>query len=85
MPPRTPEAEQLIKEIRKIRAPEGTLIGGVAADYADAQIGIAKTMPWALLWIALYFYWLNYSANKGSNFKYPLTWRNIRCDFLDIY
>ncbi len=53
MPPRTPEAEQLIKEIRKIRAPEGTLIGGVAADYADAQIGIAKTMPWALLWIAL--------------------------------
>ena len=53
MPPRTPEAEVLIKELRKIRAPEGTLIGGVAADYADAQIGIAKTMPWALLWIAL--------------------------------
>ena len=53
MGPRTPAAEVLIKEIRKIRAPEGTLIGGVAADYADAQIGIAKTMPWALLWIAI--------------------------------
>jgi RND superfamily putative drug exporter len=53
MSPRTPAAEELIKEIRKIRAPEGTLIGGVAADYADTQIGIAKTMPWALLWIAI--------------------------------
>jgi RND superfamily putative drug exporter len=53
MAPRTPAAEALIKEIRKIRAPEGTLIGGVAADYADTQIGIAKTMPWALLWIAI--------------------------------
>jgi len=53
MGPRTPEAEALINEVRKIRAPEGTLIGGVAADYADAQIGIAKTMPWALLWIAI--------------------------------
>jgi len=53
MGPRTPAAEVLIKEIREIRAPEGTLIGGVAADYADTQIGIAKTMPWALLWIAI--------------------------------
>jgi RND superfamily putative drug exporter len=53
MGPRTPAAEVLITEIRKIRAPEGTLIGGVAADYADTQIGIAKTMPWALLWIAI--------------------------------
>ena len=53
MGPRTLAAEELIKEVRKIRAPEGTLIGGVAADYADTQIGIAKTMPWALLWIAI--------------------------------
>ena len=53
MGPRTPAAEALIKEIRSIRAPEGTLIGGVAADYADTQIGIARTMPWALLWIAI--------------------------------
>ena len=53
MSPRTPKAEELIKAVRKIRAPEGTLIGGVAADYTDTQIGTAKTMPWALLWIAI--------------------------------
>ena len=53
MAPRTPQAEVLIKELRQISAPNGTLIGGVAADYADTQIGIAKTMPWALTWIAI--------------------------------
>ena len=53
MGPRTPEAEALIKKIRLINAPDQTLVGGVAADYADTQIGIAKTMPWALLWIAI--------------------------------
>ena len=53
MSPRTPEAEALIKKIRLINAPDQTLVGGVAADYADTQIGIAKTMPWALLWIAI--------------------------------
>ena len=52
MGPRTPLAEVLIKEIRKIPAPDQTLVGGVAADYADTQIGIARTMPWALTWIA---------------------------------
>ncbi|MSV37935.1 MAG: MMPL family transporter, partial [Actinobacteria bacterium] len=51
--PRTPEAEKLINDLRAIRAPEGTLIGGVAADYADTQHGTAKTLPWALLWIAI--------------------------------
>ena len=53
MPPRTLPAESLIKDIREIESPEGTLIGGIAADYADTQIGIAKTMPWALTWIAV--------------------------------
>jgi RND superfamily putative drug exporter len=53
MGPRTPEAESLIKQIRLINAPDQTLVGGVAADYADTQIGIAKTMPWALLWITV--------------------------------
>ncbi len=53
MGPRTPAAEALIKEIRSIPSPDQTLIGGVAADYADTQIGIAKTMPWALTWIAI--------------------------------
>ena len=53
MGPRTPEAEKLINALRKISAPSGTLIGGVAADYADSQAGIAHTLPWALGWIAL--------------------------------
>ena len=53
MLPRTPEAQKLIHDIRDIPSPEGTLIGGVAADYTDSQDGIAKTLPWALGWIAL--------------------------------
>ena len=50
---RTPAAETMITEIRALNVPEGTLVGGVAADYADSQIGIAKTLPIALGWIAV--------------------------------
>ena len=53
MLPRTPEAQELIHSVRKIDAPKGTLIGGVAADFTDSQDGIARTLPWALGWIAL--------------------------------
>ena len=53
MLPRTPEAQKLIHDIREIRAPSGTLIGGVAADYTDSQDGISSTLPWALGWIAI--------------------------------
>ncbi|CAB4341459.1 MAG: MMPL family transporter [Actinobacteria bacterium] len=53
MLPRTPEAQQLIHDLRDVKAPEGTLIGGVAADYTDSQDGISSTLPWALGWIAL--------------------------------
>ena len=53
MNPRTNEAESLIKKVRAVQAPTGTLIGGVAADYTDTQAGIAKTLPWALGWIGL--------------------------------
>jgi RND superfamily putative drug exporter len=53
MAPRSNEAEAMIKVIRAIAAPPGTVIGGVAADYADTQNGIAKTLPWALGWIAI--------------------------------
>lgn len=53
MLPRTPEAQQLIHNLRDIPAPDGTLIGGVAADYTDSQDGIADTLPWALGWIVL--------------------------------
>ena len=50
---RSPAAEKMITEIRELKVPQGTLIGGVAADYADSQIGIAKKLPLALGWIAI--------------------------------
>ena len=53
MPPRTPEAEDLIHKIRDLEAPEGTLVGGIAADYADTQGAIAKTLPKVAGWIAI--------------------------------
>jgi RND superfamily putative drug exporter len=51
MPPRTPEAEELIHKIRDLNAPNGTLVGGVAADYADTQGAISKTLPKVAGWI----------------------------------
>jgi len=53
MSPRTSAAQTLITEIRKIPAPQGLLIGGVAADYTDTQNGIARALPWALGWVFL--------------------------------
>ena len=53
MLPRTPEAQGLIHDVRAVKAPTGTLVGGVAADYTDSQDGISSTLPWALGWIAL--------------------------------
>ena len=53
MLPRTPEAQKMIHDIRDMKSPVGTLVGGVAADYTDSQDGIAHTLPWALGWIAL--------------------------------
>ena len=52
-PSRTLEAQRIIHEIRELPAPSGTLIGGAAADFTDSQDGIARTLPWALGWIAL--------------------------------
>ena len=53
MLPRSPEAQELIHDLREIDAPQGTLIGGAAADYTDSQDAIANTLPWALGWIAI--------------------------------
>ena len=50
---RTPAAEELIRSIRALEKPEGILIGGTAADFTDSQDGIARTLPWALGWVAL--------------------------------
>jgi len=51
--PRTPEGQNLINRIRALKAPDGTLVGGVAADYADSQAAIAHNLKWILLWIAV--------------------------------
>jgi putative drug exporter of the RND superfamily len=53
MGPRTPDAEKMIDQLREVASPAGTLIGGVAADYADGQNALASTLPWALTWIAI--------------------------------
>ena len=53
MLPRTPESQQLIQNVRNVESPQGTLVGGVAADYTDSQNGISRTLPWALAWIVL--------------------------------
>ena len=53
MLPRTPESQKLIQDLRDVKAPAGTLIGGVAADYTDSQDGISRTLPWAFGWIAI--------------------------------
>jgi len=53
MLPRTPESQGLIHDIRDIKSPDGTLVGGVAADYTDSQDGISRTLPWALGWVIL--------------------------------
>jgi len=53
MLPRSPEAQKLIHDLREIDAPQGTLVGGAAADYTDSQDAISNTLPWALGWIAI--------------------------------
>lgn len=53
MPPRTPEAQGLISDVREIESPLEVLVGGFAADYTDAQNGIAETLPLVVLWVTL--------------------------------
>jgi RND superfamily putative drug exporter len=53
MLPRTPEYQELNHNVRTVDSPDGTLVGGVAADYTDSQDGISRTLPWALAWIVL--------------------------------
>ncbi len=50
---RTVEARHLIHDLRKLNSPEGTMIGGAAADFTDSQDGTAKALPWAFGWITI--------------------------------
>ena len=53
MKPRTPASEALIEEIRALPSPDGMLVGGVAADYADTQGAIADTLPIVFGWVVV--------------------------------
>jgi RND superfamily putative drug exporter len=53
MPPRSPEGQALITEIREIQTSLDHLVGGVAADYTDSQNGISRTLGWVLLWVTI--------------------------------
>ena len=50
---RTVEARHLIHDLRKLNSPEGTMIGGAAADFTDSQDGTARALPWAFGWITI--------------------------------
>ena len=40
--------------IRAVRAiATDAIVGGTAADYTDSQEGIARQLPWSLLWVAI--------------------------------
>ena len=56
MSSRTTVAETMIHDLREVDRPEGTMIGGAAADFTDSQDGIARTLPWALGWIAFFVF-----------------------------
>jgi len=53
MPPRSPEGQALITEVREIETNLDHLVGGVAADYTDSQNGISRTLGWVLLWVTI--------------------------------
>ena len=53
IPPRTPDGEAQIEKVRSQSWPTGTLIGGVAADYTDAQNGIKTHLPIVAVWVIL--------------------------------
>jgi RND superfamily putative drug exporter len=54
VPPIDPAGEQLLADIRGIPAPASeALVGGVAADWADATQSILDRFWWVILWLAL--------------------------------
>lgn len=54
VPPIDPAGEQLLADIRGIPAPASeVLVGGVAADWADATQSILDRFWWVIVWLAL--------------------------------
>lgn len=51
--PRQTASVDLLLSIREMELPEGRLIGGASAIYADSQAGISDHMPQVLLWLTI--------------------------------
>ena len=51
--PRQTASVDLLLSIREMDLPEGRLIGGASAIYADSQSGISDHMPQVLLWLTI--------------------------------
>ena len=51
--PSSPEAEELVAEIRQLDAPGEVLVGGVTADLVDTKAALFEGLPWALGFIGL--------------------------------
>lgn len=48
---RTTAGQDMIHAVRSIA--NDAIVGGTAADYTDSQEGIARQLPWSLLWVAV--------------------------------
>jgi RND superfamily putative drug exporter len=51
--PHSPEGEQLVKDIRALRAPLAFTVAGVSATLVDTKESVLSTLPWTLGLIAL--------------------------------
>lgn len=48
-----PESGDLVKKIRSLNKPNGTLVGGMSAELLDSQTSIKKTLPIVYIWVGL--------------------------------
>lgn len=48
---RTTAGQDMIHAVRDVA--NDAIVGGTAADYTDSQEGIARQLPWSLLWVAV--------------------------------
>jgi RND superfamily putative drug exporter len=51
--PRHESSVELLESIRKMELPEGRLVGGASAIYADSQAGISDHLPAVILWLTI--------------------------------
>jgi RND superfamily putative drug exporter len=90
MLPRTPESQELIHNVRNVDSPDGTLVGGVAADYTDSQWNFSHFAMGTCLDCAqrsssyLYLYRVNHSSCQGRDSEFPFTGCNYGSAHVDF-